>query len=422
MYTDNGFAFMVSTTTEEAISWLWNAERKGTTTQDWPPSISRLLGAGAVSNNEGKRHRALRRILEPAFAPKATRDYLEVIDMVTCKHLDEWASSSQRFHKSEVFKMYALRLFFVAAFGREGDLAVLHQLHADFKIWLQGFASPIAYRIPGTQFYKSMAARDRILQLVEEMILQFKKENPKESERAKTTMMGRACYGVDEEGNPMKMEDMKDNILNMIFAGHDTTYASIGSAIHFLCEYPSIRTALIDEAKGFQEPLDYDELKSAPVLNAFLAETWRMDPPAPLGVRKLTKMQVYNGYTFPKGISVGYNISLLNKNSDLYPDPEAFNIERFLPANHPLVKDPQIQKASKHVDFNSMKANYPVFGGGLHACIGSHFAKLEMRVLVTRLLQSYSIEEQNPEKLYFPINGWANEFRLTSVNALGCVG
>ena len=226
IFTDNGLVFSVVTTREEAIAWLWNTERKGCTVADWPFAIRQLLGKGAIANTNGKRHRALRKIMEPAFTPQATRDYLEVIDGVTRKTLQEWSAGpptedcgddkQQMFHPSEEFKSFSLRLFFVAAFGKEGDPQMVDQLHTDFKLWIDGFGSLIPYRIPGTQFYKSMAARDRILDLCEQIVNRFKAENPGGSGRAKTTMMGRACYGVDEEGKPMALDDLKDNILNMV--------------------------------------------------------------------------------------------------------------------------------------------------------------------------------------------------------------
>lgn len=186
----------------------------------------------------------------------------------------------------------------------------------------------------------------------------------------------------------------------------------MGTAIHDLCEHPKVCQALVQEIKGFQEPLDFDELKNAPVLNAFLAEVWRIDPPIFQAQRKLIKTVEFGDYTFSKGVNVAYNVLLQTKSPDLFPEPEKFDIQRYLPAGHPLVEDVKVRKAAENVDFNSMKANYPIFGGGMHGCLGSQFAKLEMRVLVVRLLQSYRVEERNPEKIYFPINGWKTEFQL----------
>lgn len=145
---------------------------------------------------------------------------MDVIDQVMLRLLREWADDGVQ--TSDVFKMCSLRLFFVAAFGRENDAGYLEKFYEEFKIFKKGLFHLLPYRIPGTQFAKSMEARDRLVVTIEEMITQFKKENSPESERGKTTMMGRACYGLDEDGNPMPMDYLKHSILNMVFAGHGT--------------------------------------------------------------------------------------------------------------------------------------------------------------------------------------------------------
>lgn len=451
-YTENTIALGIVFGHEKDISWLWNTERKGRAQGMWPPHIRALLGKGAVANLTGKRHRMLRRMLEPAFAPNATRDYVQVLDQATQESLEKW-SATDSFHSSAEFKMFALRLFFIAGFGYV-DEEWINQLHDDFSIWLSGFGSLVPLRIPGTLFSKAMNARDRILVTVETLIETFKRENPPDSERAKKSMMGRVCYGTDEDGNPMDSQDLKDNVLNLIFAGrrskgdasyillfysvltvsasayrfyvemysnffvsrslpgHDTTYASMGTALHYLSEHAAVQAALIEEVQSFQEPLDFDELKNAPVLNAFLAESWRMDPPVAGAFRKLRENTEYKGYKLPKDIVVRYNILAATRNDNVYPTPSQFEIQRYLPQDHPFLLDSSLE--AKGVDYNNLKANYPVFGGGSHSCLGSHFAKLEMRVLLTRLLQKYDLRVRNCDKVHFPVNGWKNEFKLTA--------
>lgn len=209
-------------------------------------------------------------------------------------------------------------------------------------------------------------------------------------------------------------DDTKTNTQSFNTYGFpDATSFAMGSAIHNLCAYDSVREALAEEVRGFREPLDFDELKQAPILNAFVAETLRKDPPAGGAQRKLTTDVEYEGYKLTKGSRVGFNVHLQTQNTDFYVDPDTFHIQRFLPANHPLVTNPLVQQAAKNVDFNGMKATFPVFGGGVHGCLGSNFARLELRILVTRLLQLYDIEELSREKVRFPTNGWKTEFRLT---------
>jgi retinoid hydroxylase len=199
----------------------------------------------------------------------------------------------------------------------------------------------------------------------------------------------------------------------------------MGTALHYLAHHPDVYHAVTKEVEAFQEPLDFDELKNAPLLNAFLAEMWRMDPPVNAGFRKLTKDAEYNGYSFQKHMIVRYDINASLQNEALYPNPAQFEIARFLPADYPLSSSslsngtddakPSFGQSCWHakgVDYNNMQANYAVFGGGSHACLGSHFAKLEMRVLIVRLLQKYHLTVRNSVKVWFPVNGWKNEFAL----------
>lgn len=82
---------------------------------------------------------------------------------------------------------------------------------------------------------------------------------------------------------------------------------------------------------------------------------------------------------------------------------------RFLPKDHPLY----LAEVDSDIDPLQGRTNYPVFGGGTHVCLGKAFAKLELRVLAARMLKHYKVEVRNPPKVYFPVNGWNVEFKLT---------
>jgi cytochrome P450 len=410
-FTLNLMELVVSTGDPEYISWLWHAERKGQAVGFWPPTIQALVGPWALPVHSGKFHRTLRRMLEPAFTPKAVRDYLAAIDRVTSECLVKWSEGGS-FHASSAFKMYALQMFFVASFGRV-DEDLMKQFHDNFRVWLGGFLALFPLRIPGSKFDKAMKARENLLRITEELILRFKQDFPPESERAQKSLMGRVCYGKDEHGNCMSLDCLKDNVMTMVFAGHDTTNFSIGTALYHLAGIrPAIKEAIVEEAKAFKEPLDFDELKNAPLLNSFLAECWRLDPPIVAGWRRATKLLEHKHYKVQKGQLFQYNIAVATMNEKVYPDPTKFAISRFLPKDHPLMEDSRLH--AEDVDPDGMNSNYPTFGGGTHACIGSHFAKLEMRVLLTRILQKYEVEIRNPKKVDFPIRGWTHEFKLLS--------
>ena len=393
---------------QDELNWLFNNDRKALTEVSWPPNIAMLLGQGAVANQTGKYHRALRRLLEPYFAPRFVANYLKCMDETTSEELESWCESGE-FLSSEVFKMYALRLFYVSAFGKV-DEGMIASLHDDFKQWLGGFLSVTAKQIPGTPFAEAMKARDRILNTVDVLIDKFMSENPEDSERAQITIMGRLIYGRDKDDNRvMTRDEMKDNILNLIFAGHDTTYASISTLLYHLSENNDAMDALAIEVSTLSDPLTADELKNAPILNACIHESWRCDPPVVGGFRKTVKELRHNGYSFDAGSLFNYSILMTTTDENLYKSHKKFEMRRFLPKDHPLYSS----DIDSGIDPFQGRSSYPIFGGGTHVCLGKAFAQLELRVLAARLLKGYKVEVRNPNKVYFPVNGWNIEFKLT---------
>ena len=393
---------------QDDLNWLFQNDRKALTDVAWPPNIVKLLGPGAVANQTGKYHRVLRRLLEPYFAPIFVKNYFAAMDETTLDELEAWSSLGE-FQSSEVFKMYALRLFYVSSFGTIDD-DVISTLHDDFRLWIGGFMSLTAKEIPGTAFAEAMKARDRILDTVDMLISKFEKENPEDSVRSQTTIIGRLIYGKDDNDNRMMTRDeMKDNILNLIFAGHDTTYASISTLLYHLSESPDAMKALTEEVSSLKEPFNSDVLKKLPVLNACIYESWRMDPPVTGGFRKALKDLQHKGYTFEPGTAFNYSILLTTTDENQYKTNDKFRMERFLPKDHALYS-PDIDSG---IDPAQGRASYPIFGGGTHICLGKAFAQLEMRVLAARMMQQYQVEVRNPKKEYFPVNGWSMEFKLT---------
>ena len=228
-------------------------------------------------------------------------------------------------------------------------------------------------------------------------------------------MMGRICYSVYEEGNPITVEAILDNILTMVFAGHDTTNKSMGTALYYLDQNPDIKSAIAKEVRNFQEPLDFDEMKNAPVLNAFIAESWRICPPIGGGFRRVTQdVEFQNQWKIGKGQMFVYSVYLALSDERIYPDPNTFSIARFLPSDHPLAQNCKFNGTDNcGLDPHGMSSAYPVFGAGVHGCLGHHFAKMEMRIFLTRLLQRYDVEVRNPKRVEMPIHGWECEFQLT---------
>lgn len=267
-----------------------------------------------------------------------------------------------------------------------------------------------ARRIPGSALDKGMKAREHILNMFDRLIDQFVKENPEDSERAKTTVMGRLIYGKDKENDRMLTKDeVKDNMITLIFAGHDTTTASMSTILYHLSQNQDAMEALSTEVSSLSDPLTPEELKNAPVLNACIHESLRVDPPISGAYRQSAKGVQYNGYSFEQGTVFKYSILMTTSDERVYKEPARFNMRRFLPKEHPLYRS----EDDSNVDPLQGRSSYPIFGGGTHQCLGRSFAQLELRILVARIARHYKLEVRNPKKTGFPISRWSIEFKLT---------
>lgn len=126
--------------------------------------------------------------------------------------------------------------------------------------------------------------------------------------------------------------------------------------------------------------------------------------------RKVANKELeHKGYTFDVGQTFNYSILMATTDGSLYKNHEQFNMKRFLPKDHPLYQP----REDSGIDPLQGRTNYPIFGGGTHVCLGKAFAQLELRVLAARMFKHYKVEVRNPQKVSFPVNGWACEFKLT---------
>eukprot|EP00957_Ditylum_brightwellii_P140984 10740715-Ditylum_brightwellii.AAC.1 len=133
-----------------------------------------------------------------------------------------------------------------------------------------------------------------------------------------------------------------------------------------------------------------------------------MDPPVSRAQRLIIDSINFKGFHAKKGVALKYCIHGALKNDEIYASPYQFDIQRFLPNGHPLLVNAAMQS-----DGDKAPATYPVFGGGSRMCVGNHFAKLVMRLFLTRLVQKYNLEVRHSKKEHCPIGGWKNEFRIT---------
>lgn len=398
-------------TQDEDIHWVMTQERKGNIIAFMLPHLKRLLGEEAIMVKSGEEHKRLRKAFEPAFTPLAIRDYAGSIDKIAQEELAKWSDSGE-FQDPSEWALLAMRIFFVCAFG-EASEERMKKLAFFFENWVKGFRTLLPFAsippLSTSHYYKRELGK-----VLKEMVEEFKAHNSPGTDRAKKSVMGRLCYAVDDDGNMPTEVQLIDNLRFFLFAGFDTTKASFGNISHFLKQDPKLEALLAEEAKGLaQGSLDIDQLKhGAPILNAVLAESWRLMAPIPSHATMTAEVLEYKGYVLPKGTFIAADILGHNiMNNERYTRASDFLYQRWLPQDHALYDSTLANKEA--IDYNVMNNKFRTFNMGQHMCLGGHFAKLEVRIVVTRLFQTYNLETRNEQEVFFPIKQILSEFKIT---------
>ena len=188
----------------------------------------------------------------------------------------------------------------------------------------------------------------------------------------------------DEEGDALSDRLVRDEVMTLLFAGHDTTTSTIAFMFHELAQAPAVVRTLVaeqDEAlgptSGRPRPSPADLMGDRlPQFEMVLDETLRMYPPAWIGPRRSLEPFEFAGHSVPARAYVNYSSWVSHHLPEVFPEPERFLPERF-------ARD---QKAALP------KGAYVPFGGGSRTCIGMRFGQIEIRAIATLILSRFTLE------------------------------
>ena len=336
----------------------------------WPSSTRQLLGNLSLALQTGDVHQQRRKLLSQAFLPRALSGYIATMETIT-------QSFTQRWEKQQQFAWYPeLRnyTFDVASKLLVGlDQASQTDLGHQFEVWCQGlFTLPLPF--PWTRFGQAMQSRDRLLQGIERIIVQRQ-----QSQHSGEDTLGLLMQATDETGQTLSIAELKEQVLLLLFAGHETLTSALASFCLLTAQHPDVLAKLRQEQQLFDadQPLTLDRLKQMSYLEQVLREVLRLVPPVGGGFRRVNQTCELNGYQIPQGWTVLYQIGMTHKDESLYPQPQQFDPDRFESGR--LQAQPIEQQ----------KYGYLPFGGGIRECLGKEFARLEMKLFAVHLLRQY---------------------------------
>ncbi|WP_227498555.1 cytochrome P450 [Synechococcus sp. PCC 7336] len=286
-------------------------------TVKWPPSAEALLGPLSLALQTGGLHVKRRKLLAQAFQPRALDSYIPTIEAISDRYCQAWVVARELTWYPQL-RRYTLDIACKLFVGLDrGSDSALGQL---FEIWSQGLFS-IPLNLPWTRFGKSMCSRRKLLAELERLI---RDRQAAVDGEANTDALGLLLQARDDDGERLSIEELKDRVLLLLFAGHETLTSPLTSFCLAMTQYPEVQArARAEQVQLGDRPLSLDTLKQMTYLENVLKEVLRFIPPVGGGFREVLQSCDYGGYQFPKGWAVLYGINQTHRDRSVFADPDA---------------------------------------------------------------------------------------------------
>ena len=339
--------------------------------------LTPLLGDGLLTI-DGAYHRRARRIMLPAFHRDQIAAAAGTMVEEAERALEGW-SPGQTLDVYAWARELAMRIALRALLGLDPDDGDTGELAAhEFEKALSFYGTEYALRTlrgPGSPWRRMHAARRVLDRIVFAEIARRRSAGPSEGR----DILGMLMAATDEDGSRLSDREVRDQAVTLLFAGHDTSTSTISFMLYELARHPAELDRLTEEANrvlGDRAPTAADLMAGLPRLDMALDETLRLYPPAWIGPRRAVDAFEVAGTRVPGGALVNYCSWASHRLPEVFPEPEAFVSERFAPEAKAALP----------------KGAYVPFGGGSRTCIGMRFGQLEIKAVLTALLQRYRLE------------------------------
>ena len=337
------------------------------------------LGNGLVTS-EGSFWRRQRRIAQPAFHRRRIAAFGALMVRDTREMLDRWDAACRHDDVVDIDEeMMALTLRIVGESLLGSDLsddsdevgaAVTTLLHGIIDRITFPLSLPLA--IPTPQNRRVQRALDNLDQVVFRVIRERRR-----AEREPEDLLDMLIQATDEEtGERMTDRQLRDEVITMVLAGHETTANALTWTFALLSRHPLVADKLLEELGPLGDDPTLDDLAALPYTQAVVKESMRLYPPVWTVARSVTETDELGGFTIPKGAIAFVSPYVLHHDRRFWPNPEAFDPERFLPG-----ADPEPYKNA-----------YLPFIQGPRQCIGAGFAMLEAQLILATVLRRFRPE------------------------------
>jgi cytochrome P450 len=342
-----------------------------------PRGLELVLGQGLVTS-KGELWQKQRGLMQPLFQRKNLNSLLPQFATAGQQMLERWQQlgTSAEINLANEMMRLTLEVITQTMFGTsvlDNIEQIAPALDTVLRFAAKSLMSPIAIPLSlptpsNVAFKKAMALLDGIIYGII--------EQRRGQASGNGDLLDMLLAARDEvSGEPMSLKQMRDEVITIFSAGHETTSNLLTWTLYLLAKHPSVTETLRQEltsvTKG--QPLQFSDLPNLTYSKAVLNESLRIRPPVGVMMRKLSRDTQVDGYPLKAGSLAIFSIYNVHHHSELWAEPEQFNPDRFLAAE-------------------SRRYAFMPFGAGERICIGNHFAMLESQLLLAMMIQAYDLE------------------------------
>jgi cytochrome P450 family 110 len=348
-----------------------------------PGSINQILkpflGDRGVILLDGREHRQRRQLLMPQFHGDKVRNYTNAIQQITRNLIAGWQVGEKLNVRKEMEKI-TLSVILQTVFGLDRGKRY-EQIREKLSKMLSLIESPINAAFlfvpfmqkdlgawsPWGRFVRDRAELDRLI--YDE--IGDRRQNINEE---RSDILSMLISSQDSDGNRMSDLELHDELMTLLFAGHETTATALAWAIYWINYLPEVKQKLLTEIATLGTEPDAISLSKLPYLNAVCSETLRIYPVGMLTFPRITNETIsIHGYEIKPNTVVMGCIYLTHHREDTYPEPHLFKPERFL-------------------ERQFSPYEYLPFGGGSRRCVGMALAQLELKLVIVEILSHCQLQ------------------------------
>lgn len=344
--------------------------------------LSTFMGNGLLTS-EGDFWKKQRHLIQPGFAQSHVHRYVDIMVDYTDRLLQRWQADEVR---DVHVDMMGLTLEIVARALFNADVAHdAKEVGDSIETVMDFFRNPLNWPrfrqwIPTGSLLRFKRAKNRLYQIIDE-IIQKRRQNPEDV----GDLLAHLFEAQDEAGASMTDRQLRDELITLMLAGHETTALALSYSIYLMSKAPEVERKLLEEIDSVlgKEPPTIEKLAGMPYLDQIAQESMRLYPPAwVLGREALQDVQI-GDYLFPKGSQIDLCQWVVHRDARWYEEPEEFRPERWTPEMKEKLP----------------RGAYFPFGDGPRICVGQYFARTEMKIILAKIYQKFRFDLEMTEPL-----------------------